>query len=115
MLFFKKVFYLNFLGYYQNLSFLLKHQYNFCLLNLLMLILKQNFLELTSLTILSNSSYFLTTSLLYFSKVLKQLALFKFSITNLSSSDFKFAKSTFLANFNVSTPVEFIKSAFLHN
>ena len=80
-----------------------------------MLILKQNFLELTSLTILSNSSYFLTTSLLYFSKVLKQLALFKFSITNLSSSDFKFAKSTFLANFNVSTPVEFIKSAFLHN
>ena len=35
------------------------------------------------------------------------------SISNLSNLDFKFAESTFLANFDVSTPVAFFKSAFV--
>ena len=37
---------------------------------------------------------------------------FNLSISDLPISDFKLAKSIFLANFNVSTPVAFSKSAF---
>ena len=37
---------------------------------------------------------------------------FKLSISNLSISDSKLTKSTFLANFDVSTPAVFFKSAF---
>ena len=33
-------------------------------------------------------------------------------MSNLFTSDFKLAKSVFLAKFGVSTPVEFLKSAF---
>ena len=32
---------------------------------------------------------------------------------NISTSDFKLGKSNFLANFDVSTPVAFFKSAFV--
>ena len=35
------------------------------------------------------------------------------AISNLSVSDFKLAKSSFLANFSISTLVEFFKSAFV--
>ena len=35
------------------------------------------------------------------------------AISNLSVSDFKLAKSSFLANFGISTLVEFFKSAFV--
>ena len=35
------------------------------------------------------------------------------SISNLSTLHFKFAKSIFLANFDVSTPVPFFKSPFV--
>ena len=38
---------------------------------------------------------------------------FSLSISNLSTLDFKLAKSTFLANFDVSTPAAFSKSAFV--
>ena len=38
---------------------------------------------------------------------------FNLSISKLSTSDFKLAKSVFLAKFNVFTPVAFFKSAFL--
>ena len=37
---------------------------------------------------------------------------FNLSISDVHISDFKLAKSIFLANFNVSTPVAFSKSAF---
>ena len=37
---------------------------------------------------------------------------FKLSISNLSISDSKLTKSTFLANFDVSTPAVFFKSTF---
>ena len=37
---------------------------------------------------------------------------FNLSIFNLSASDFKLVKLVFLANFDVSTPVAFFKSAF---
>ena len=40
---------------------------------------------------------------------------FSLSISNLSTSDFKLAKLSFLANFNVSTPVGFSKFVLLHN
>ena len=40
---------------------------------------------------------------------------FNLSISSLPTLDFKFAKSTFLANFEVSTPVEFFKSVLLHS
>ena len=36
-----------------------------------------------------------------------------FSVSNLSSSDFKLAKSSFLANFDVSTHFVFFKSDFV--
>ena len=36
-------------------------------------------------------------------------------ISNLSISDFKIAKSTFIVNFHVSTPVASFNPAFLHN
>ena len=39
--------------------------------------------------------------------------LFNLSISNLSTSDFKLVKSTFLANSDVSTSVAFLKSAFV--
>ena len=38
---------------------------------------------------------------------------FSLSMSNLSTLDFKLAKSTFLANLDVSTPVAFFKSAFV--
>ena len=38
---------------------------------------------------------------------------FILSISNLSTLDLKLAKPTFLANFDVSTPVAFFKSAFV--
>ena len=38
---------------------------------------------------------------------------FNLSISYLSTLDFKLAKSTFLANFDVSTPVAFSKSDFI--
>ena len=38
---------------------------------------------------------------------------FNLSISNLSTLDYKLAKSTFLENFDVSTPVAFFKSAFV--
>ena len=39
--------------------------------------------------------------------------LFNLSISNLSTLDVKLAKSTFLANFDVSTPAALFKSAFV--
>ena len=38
---------------------------------------------------------------------------FNLSISDLFTLDFKLAKSTFLGNFDVSTPVAFFKSAFV--
>ena len=38
---------------------------------------------------------------------------FKLLISNLSTLDFKLAKLTFFANYDVSTPVAFLKSAFV--
>ena len=38
---------------------------------------------------------------------------FSLSISNLSPLDFKLAKSNFLANFYISTPVAFLKSPFV--
>ena len=38
---------------------------------------------------------------------------FNLSISNLSTLDFKLVNSTFLANFDVSRPTEFFKSAFV--
>ena len=38
---------------------------------------------------------------------------FNLSKSNLSTSDLNLAKSTFIANFDVSTPVTFFKSAFV--
>ena len=38
---------------------------------------------------------------------------FDLSISNSSTSDFKLTKSTFLANFDVSTPVAFFEFAFV--
>ena len=49
--------------------------------------------------------------LLYFSNCLNYLV--HLSISNLSTSDFKLAKSTFLANFYESTPAAFFKSTFV--
>ena len=40
---------------------------------------------------------------------------FKFSISNLSRSDFKLAKSTFFAKDDVSAPIAFFKSVLLHH
>ena len=37
------------------------------------------------------------------------------SMSNLSTSDFEFAKSVFLAKSDVSTPAAFFESVFLHN
>ena len=37
------------------------------------------------------------------------------SISNLCRSDFKLAQSTFLVNFDASTPAAFLKSDLLHN
>ena len=39
--------------------------------------------------------------------------IFNSSISNLSTSDFEIAKSNFLANFGVSTPVAFFESALV--
>ena len=47
-------------------------------------------------------------------KLLKSVGrFFSLSISNLSTLDFKLAKSTFLANVYVSTPVVFFKSAIV--
>ena len=47
-------------------------------------------------------------------KVLKPVGIFSnLSISNLLTSDFKYAKGTFLENFDVSTSVAFCKSAFV--
>ena len=52
----------------------------------------------------------------FFFKLLKLVVTFcNLSISNLYPSDFKLAKSVFLAKSDVSTPVAFFKSAFLHN
>ena len=49
-----------------------------------------------------------------FFKLLKLVGIFfSLSISNLSTLDFTLAKSTFLANFDVSTPVALFKSAFV--
>ena len=46
--------------------------------------------------------------------MLKLLGTFlNLSISSLPTLDFKLAKSTFLANYDVSTPVAFFKSAFV--
>ena len=46
-------------------------------------------------------------------KLFKPVAIFSdLSISNLSISDFKLSKSSFLKSFDVSTPVAFFKSAF---
>ena len=60
----------------------------------------------------SNLSTSNVSTLLF--KLFKPVGVFSnFSISNLSTSDFKLAKSTFLANFDVSTPAGFFKSAFV--
>ena len=60
-------------------------------------------------TTLSTSN--LSTLLL---KLVKAVRTFSdLSIFNLSTSDHKFTKSTFLVSFHVSTPVPFYKSAFV--
>ena len=52
--------------------------------------------------------------LLYFSNFLNEVVLFfNLSISNLSTSDFKLAKSACLPNFDVSTPAAFFKSTFV--
>ena len=60
--------------------------------------------------------YFIILFILFtlFSKLLKPLGtFFNLSISNLSTLDFKIAKSTLLANFGVSAPATFFKSAFI--
>ena len=48
--------------------------------------------------------------------MLKSLGIFfNLSISKLSTLDFKLAKSTFLANFDVSTPAAFFNRILLHN
>ena len=54
-----------------------------------------------------------TINCILLSKLLKSVGtFFNLSISNLSTLYFRLAKSTFLAYFDVSTPVAFFKSAF---
>ena len=72
-----------------------------------------------SLTFLTNSLYsvFLTAS--FFTSSLKLLkspgVVCNLPISNLSTSDFQLAKSAFLANFDISTPVAFLSQILLLN
>ena len=71
----------------------------------------------TTLTFLTSSSYtvFLTTSFstTLFSLLKSARVVSKLPISDLSISYFKLAKSTFLANSNISTPAAFFMSDFV--
>ena len=68
-------------------------------------------------TLVNNLSYtvFLTTSIFTVSLNLLKSARTgtNLSISNLSTSDFKFAKFDFISNLDVPSPVAFFKSAFV--
>ena len=67
----------------------------------------------TSLGLLKSKETGTNLSTLVFRLLILPGTFFNLSISNLSILDFKLAQSTFLANFDVSTPVSFFKSAFV--
>ena len=100
-------------------NFCLHHQYFFSKfdLSVLYLVFKTNPLVLTLFTLATNLSntVFLTTSFLTTWLSLFKSAVFNLSTSILPISAFKQAKSYFAINLDVSTPIAFLKSVFVHN
>ena len=82
-----------------------------------MYIFFNNIIFTTSLILLEStetSNNLSTSNFTLFYKLLKLVdTFFKLSMSNLSTSDFKSAKSVFLAKHDVSTPAVFFKSVFV--
>ena len=70
---------------------------------------------LSSTSLIFFNNFFFTTSINFFKSIVINLSgsnSANWSISNLSTFDFKLPKSSFLANLYVSTPVAFLKVGF---